>query len=101
MLRSLFQLLDRHPDHDFGVPGDVVHFLESYPRPDLEAELLASIERQPTIQTTWMLNRLINVTGGTLHGLFLKTLRKLSESSRPDVRERAGHFLDFQSKRGR
>lgn len=55
----LIYLLERHPDVEFGTPGEPVHTLEKFPG-YYEAFLYQSLERQPTEMTVWMLNRIIN-----------------------------------------
>ena len=98
MLRSLFQLLERHSEHDFGSPGGIVHFLEDYPRRNYEAELLASLKRRPTTHTTWMLNRLINGTSGPAKLALLDTMNQLCKATQLDVREDARRFVAFHAK---
>lgn len=45
----------------FGTPGEPVHILESYGG-HYEHHLFNSIDRNPTLMTVWMLNRIINGT---------------------------------------
>ncbi len=70
--RTILRVMERNPDYDFGSPGPLVHFVETFYRKGYEAELLASLKRQPTPHTVWLLNRIINHT------------------SEPDAR---GHYL--------
>lgn len=58
--RAVFALLERFPDAEFGTPGALVHEVER--RPGFEAELEASLARQPTFLTVSMVNRLMNLT---------------------------------------
>ena len=60
---ALLRVLERHPYLEFGTPGQVVHTLEGY-RGQYEALLLASLDRRPTVMTTWLLNRLLNAATG-------------------------------------
>lgn len=60
---ALLRVLERHPHLEFGTPGQVVHTLEGY-RGQYEALLLASLDRRPTVMTTWVLNRLLNAATG-------------------------------------
>lgn len=59
-IRSLFLLLEKYPDEDFGSPGPIVHTLEKFGI-KYEPELFDSLKRKPTLLTIWMLNRIINV----------------------------------------
>ncbi|WP_214229584.1 hypothetical protein [Pedobacter sp. B4-66] len=55
----LIYLLERHPNVEFGTPGEPVHTLETF-QGYYEVFLYQSLERQPTQMTVWMLNRIIN-----------------------------------------
>ncbi|MER2564365.1 MAG: folylpolyglutamate synthase/dihydrofolate synthase family protein [Myxococcaceae bacterium] len=58
--RAVFALLERFPDAEFGTPGALIHEVER--RPGFEADLEASLSRQPTFLTVSMVNRLMNLT---------------------------------------
>ncbi|MBE2252233.1 MAG: bifunctional folylpolyglutamate synthase/dihydrofolate synthase [Myxococcus sp.] len=58
--RAVFALLERHPDAEFGTPGPLVHEVERHA--GFEAELEASLARQPTFLTVSMANRAMNLT---------------------------------------
>ncbi len=57
--RTLIDLLERHPEIEFGTPGEPVHTLEHFAG-RYEVLLLESLKRRPTSMTIWMLNRMIN-----------------------------------------
>lgn len=61
-VESVLRFMERHPDVDYGAPGPLVHFVESFYRRGYESELLSSVERRPTTHTVSMLNALINAT---------------------------------------
>jgi len=54
--------MESHSTIDYGTPGPLVHFLEGFYGAGYEAELISSVQRRPTPQTAWMLNRMINGT---------------------------------------
>jgi hypothetical protein len=56
----ILRLMEMHPHFDFGCPGPLVHFVETFYRRGYEQRLCTSIRRRPTPHTIWMLNRLIN-----------------------------------------
>jgi hypothetical protein len=60
---AMINLLERHPHIEFGTPGQPIHLLESYSG-HYEELLMASLDRQPTFMTIWMLNRIINAEEG-------------------------------------
>jgi len=55
----LISLLERHPNVEFGTPGEPVHTLEKF-QGHYEVFLYQSLERRPTQMTVWMHNRIIN-----------------------------------------
>src|SRR4051812_45616427 len=96
----LLRFMEEHPDLDFGTPGPLVHFLELFYRRGYEGELLASLARNPTGHTLWMLNRIINTTADPHHrARLLEALRSSAEhpSANEAVRETALKFLRYQN----
>lgn len=59
-LPFIFNIMEMYPELDYGMPGPVVHFMESYYRKGYEEILLRSVQKMPTSHTVWMLNRVIN-----------------------------------------
>lgn len=59
-VEPLLQFMERHPLSDFGSPGSIVHFVETFYKQGYEQILITSIKRRPTMHTVWMLNRLKN-----------------------------------------
>ena len=54
--------MEKHPDLEFGSPGELVHFVERFDGTEYRDKLINSVERRPTEHTAWMLNRVINGT---------------------------------------
>ena len=59
-IAPMLRLMEENPNLDFGDPGPMVHFMESYYRKGYERILAESIKRKPTVHTIWMLNRILN-----------------------------------------
>lgn len=59
-IEPMLRLMEENPNLNFGNPGPMVHFMESYYRKGYEQFLIQSIERKPTVHTIWMLNRILN-----------------------------------------
>jgi UDP-glucose 6-dehydrogenase len=57
---DLFMFMENNPNIDYGMPGPIVHFMESYYKKGYEDELLKSVKRKPTQRMVWMLNRVLN-----------------------------------------
>ena len=56
---SIFNLFEKYPLTDFGMPGTFVHTLEKFVG-HYEKYLFESLKRRPTPMTILMLNRIIN-----------------------------------------
>lgn len=95
---TILQFMESQPDLDFGTPGPLVHFAESYP--DLwayEAELRQSLRSRAIPHTLWMLNRLINGAREADHkASLIAVLKDLAVNSADEnVRAEAKVFLNF------
>ena len=95
----MIDLLERHPNVEFGTPGEPIHTLESYGE-KYRPFLYASLNRKPTYMTVWMLNRIINAKDEKEKPQLIELLRKLSihESADEATRESAMDFYLYQSK---
>lgn len=60
LIEPLFRLLERFPYFQFGNPGNIVRYLESFSDDVYVPILYASVQRVPTEYNIWMLNRLLN-----------------------------------------
>ena len=91
----LLQIMERHPLADFGMPGAMVHFIETF-YPSYEPYLIESLKRRPTLHTVWMLNRCINVSSDKDE--YLSLMRKIADSKdiEKEIRYSAQEFYDFQ-----
>lgn len=96
---AMLAVLERHPQIAFGTPGQLVHALESYPG-HYENGLLASLDRQPTATTVWLLNRLLNAVRRAGRSPLVACLRRLRTHPRADAQARAEAeaFYRFQTK---
>jgi hypothetical protein len=63
-IEPILKIMEKHPNIDYGKPGPLVHFLESYYKNGYEEILIDSLKRCPTMHTVWMLNRIINGSQG-------------------------------------
>lgn len=61
-VEPILRFMETHPFIDYGMPGALVHFVETFYGKGYEQKLVESIERTPTTHTVWMLNRVINGT---------------------------------------
>jgi hypothetical protein len=92
----ILRFMERNAEQDLGAPGPLVHLLEKLP--GYENDLVESLRRTPTALTVWMLNRLINVSGGDPRSLYLALMRGISTNAAadPGAREAAISLLRYQ-----
>ena len=63
-MKPLLQLMERHPLTDLGMPGPIVHYVETFYYNNVDeylSILIDSIRCHPSLHTIWMLNRVKNV----------------------------------------
>lgn len=95
---QLLGIMERHPLDDFGMPGAMVHFIESFD-PEYESILAESVKRRPALHTLWMLNRCIN--GNTdkkdeYINLLIETANRTDVEK--SIRNSAQDFVNYQKK---
>jgi len=95
---AMLNVLERHPQLEFGTPGQLVHAIESY-RGHYEARLLASLGRQPTATTVWLLNRVINAATAAERSQLVARMHRLLTHPRADAQAQAeaAEFYRFQT----
>lgn len=95
LMEPLFRILERNPEYDFGMPGLIVHTLETYYRKGLEEELPKSLNRKPTFYTIWMLNRILNGTSDPKgQERYLEILKAILRMDVPDyLTEQVQHLI--------
>lgn len=102
VIPDVLAFLEKHPDVDVGSPGPLVHFIESFYPIYLE-QLIASLERQPTRNTLWMLNRILNSNlCSEQRERLVKVLRSVGShpTASSIVKDEAAEFLGHQAKNG-
>ena len=85
------------PFTDFGMPGEIVRYMERFYQHGYEELLAESIKRRPTIHTLFMLNRLIN--GGSDREYYMELLKEVTERTdiEKKIRDAAQEYIDFQN----
>lgn len=91
-VEPLLQFIERHPVSDFGMPGEIVHYLESLE--GYEDKLVDSINRRPTLHTVWMINRIKNT--GENYEKYTKILNGVLECKdiEDEIKESVKEFLE-------
>lgn len=98
-IEPLLQFMEGNPELDFGQPGPIVHFMESFD--GYEKLLVESIKRMPISHTIWMLNRVINDPNLKNRKKYLKLMKE--QLRRKDIsdelKEEIEDFVSFQEDR--
>lgn len=97
-INPILRLMEENPNLDFGAPGPLVHFVELYYKRGYETLLLESVNRKPTIQTIWMINRIINDPNLENRQEYIDTLNNLLKRDDLDdsVMDTVKGFLEYQ-----
>jgi len=77
-IEPILQLIECNEDIEYGGPGPLAHFMESYYKNGYEEQLIKSIERKPTEYTLHLLHRLINNEDDPNHKKYLAIMRNIS-----------------------
>ena len=97
-VEPILRFMENHPDVDYGTPGPLVHFVETFP--NYEEKLIKSVERQPTPNTLGMLNRVINSKRNDAQEwrAAIAVLERVLENHAADAmtRSRARDYLKYQ-----
>ena len=64
---------------DFGMPGDLVHFVEKFYKKGYEELLISSVKRHPTLHNIWMVHRCYNDVENPNHEKFVKLINGLKD----------------------
>lgn len=93
----IYSFMEKYPLVDWGMPGEFVNFLESFSNEVEEEYLLASISRQPTMHTVWMINRLINASDIDTKQRYLQILCKIAndDTVAKEISDSAQDFLNY------
>lgn len=92
---TILEIMERHPLEDFGMPGAMVHFAESFSE-EYKPLLISSLKKRPSMHTVWMLNRCIN--GSANKDEYIALLKEISERTdiEKEIRDSAEDFYKFQ-----
>lgn len=97
-LEYLIKLIANNPLVDFGMPGPIVHFIESFPECKYEMYLKTELKDRPNSLLLWMLNRIVNTPACKNRKEYLLLFREISERNDIDiaVRTEAKEYLEYQ-----
>jgi hypothetical protein len=102
LLPAIFGIMERNPGADLGMPGPLVHTIETLPVPQFEPALRSSVQRQPVLLNVWMVSRILNSKLTPGHRAELVALLKSAAANpraSPATREMAERTLQNQATR--
>ena len=73
----ILEIIADNPSVDFGMPGELVHFVEQFYKNGYEELLIASVSEKPTPHNIWMLHRCYNDINNPKHEKFAEVIKKL------------------------
>lgn len=81
LVEPILEIIGTHPRVDFGMPGDLVHFLEQFYKHGYEELLVSSVRKNPTAHNIWMVHRCFNDVNNPKREMFAKLMKKLKDDS--------------------
>jgi hypothetical protein len=102
VIPAMLSLIERFPDAYLGMPGPLVHSIESVGIDQYESLLIKSVQRQPAESNVWMVNRILNTALPAEHRQSLLDLMRsvmTHPKCPPRIAELAREFLDHQARR--
>lgn len=99
-VQPVLELMQKYPLVEFGTPGALTHFIEKFYKENssyYESILQQSVQKQPSIHTLWLLNRVINGTSAETAQVLIQTLKFIAEDTAEDaaIRMAAESFLQY------
>lgn len=88
LVAPVLDFISKHPEVDFGSPGELVHFVERFYHHGYEELLMKSVHQKPTVHNIWMLHRCYNIHDPELVPKIKVLIREIQESDTTDVEVR-------------
>lgn len=97
-INDLMEFMSENPALDYGMPGPIIHSIESYGIDKYIDTLLELENSKPNVYFNWMLNRIINVTEGELKEKYIKILQNVANRTDIDqyICDVAKGFVEYQ-----
>ena len=81
LVEPILEIIGTHPRVDFGMPGDLVHFLEQFYKHRYEELLVSSVRKNPTAHNMWMVHRCFNDVNNLKREMFVELMKELKDDS--------------------
>ena len=81
LVEPILEIIGTHPRVDFGMPGDLVHFLEQFYKHGYEELLVSSARKNPTAHNIWMVHRCFNDENNPKREMLAELMKELKDDS--------------------
>ena len=81
LVEPILEIIATNPLVDFGMPGDLVHFVEQFYKHGYEELLISSVRKNPTPHNIWMVHRCYNDMKNPKREMFAELMRDLKNDS--------------------
>ncbi len=81
LVEPILEIIGTNPTVDFGMPGELVRFVESFYKKGYEELLIASVKKNPTAHNIWMVHRCYNDINNPIREKFKELIMELKEDS--------------------
>ena len=81
LVEPILEIIGTNPTVDFGMPGELVRFVESFYKKGYEELLIASVKKNPTSHNIWMVHRCYNDINNPMREKFKALIMELKEDS--------------------
>lgn len=79
LVEPILEIIGNNPTVDFGMPGDLVCYVECFYKKGYEELLIASVRKNPTPHNIWMVHRCYNDYKNPIHEKFKNLVKDLKE----------------------
>ena len=81
LVEPILEIIGTHHMVDFGMPGDLVHFVELFYKQGYEELLVSSVRKNPTAHNIWMVHRCFNDVNNPKREMFVELMKELKDDS--------------------
>ena len=81
LVEPILEIIRTNPTVDFGMPGDLVHFVELFYKHGYEELLVSSVRKNPTAHNIWMVHRCFNDIDNPKREMFVELMKELKDDS--------------------
>ena len=81
LVEPILEIIGTHPMVDFGMPGDLVHFLEQFYKHGYEELLVSSVRNNPTAHNIWMVHRCFNDVNNSKREILVELMKEHKDES--------------------